>query len=257
MTSTDMKTVAARALASLDLTDLNDDCTPEAIEKLCADANTKFGPTAAICIWPRFIRQARSLLGPSSPIKIATVVNFPSGELPLQTVVGETEQAVADGADEIDLVIPYKEFMIGQKASARLMIAAIRERCKPPLKLKTILETGEMDDDPLIREASAIALKEGADFLKSSTGKVRVNATPEAARIMLEEIKASGRKAGIKPAGGVRTLADAALYLGMADEIMGAGWATPQTFRFGASGLLGEILAELGDTPAVPNTATY
>ena len=257
MTSTDLKAVAARALASLDLTDLNDDCTPEAIETLCADAQTKFGNTAAICIWPRFVKEARSILGAGSPIKIATVVNFPSGELPLETVIAETEQAIADGADEIDLVIPYKEFMIGQKASARLMIAAIRQRCKPPVKLKTILETGAMDDDALIREASAIALKEGADFLKTSTGKISVNATPEAARIMLEEIKASGKNAGIKPSGGVRTVADAAIYLTMADEIMGAGWATPETFRFGASGLLDDILAVLGDTPTKPNTATY
>jgi deoxyribose-phosphate aldolase len=257
MTSTDLKAVAAKALACLDLTNLNDDCTPAAIEKLCADAQTKFGNTAAICIWPRFVTQAREILGAGSPIKIATVVNFPSGELPLETVIGETEQAIADGADEIDLVIPYKEFMIGQKASARLMIAAIRERCKAPVKLKTILETGNLDDEALIREASAIALKEGADFIKTSTGKVRVNATPEAARIMLEEIKASGKPAGFKPAGGVRTVADAAIYLGMADEIMGPGWAGPQTFRFGASGLLGDILAVLGDTPAKPNTAAY
>lgn len=257
MTSTDLKAVARQALACLDLTNLNDDCTPEAIEKLCADAQTKFGNTAAICIWPRFVAQAHGILGANSPIKIATVVNFPSGELPLETVIAETEQAIADGADEIDLVIPYKEFMIGQKASARLMIAAIRERCKAPVKLKTILETGNLEDEALIREASAIALKEGADFIKTSTGKVRVNATPEAARIMLEEIKASGKPAGFKPAGGVRTVADAAIYLGMADEIMGAGWAGPQTFRFGASGLLGDILATLGDTPAKPNTAAY
>ena len=201
--------------------------------------------------------QAREILGADSPIKIATVVNFPSGELPLDTVIGETGQAIADGADEIDLVIPYKEFVIGQKASARLMIAAIRERCKAPVKLKTILETGNLDDDALIREASAMALKEGSDFIKTSTGKVRVNATPEAARIMLEEIKASGKPAGFKPAGGVRTVADAAIYLGLADEIMGAGWAGPATFRFGASGLLGDILAVLGDTPAVQNTAAY
>lgn len=257
MTSTDMKAVAARALASLDLTNLNDDCTPEAIEKLCADAMTKYGHTAAICIWPRFVAQAREILGRASPIRIATVVNFPSGDLPLETVIGETEQAIADGADEIDLVIPYKEFVIGQKASTRLMIVAIRARCKSPVKLKTILETGELGDASLIREVSDIALKEGADFIKTSTGKVRINATPEAARIMLEAIKASGKPAGFKPAGGVRTVSDAAIYLGLADEIMGEGWATPQTFRFGASGLLSDILAVLGDKPPTANDAAY
>jgi deoxyribose-phosphate aldolase len=147
--------------------------------------------------------------------------------------------------------------MIGQKASTRLMIAAIRARCTSPVKLKTILETGEMDDASVIRDASEMALMENADFIKTSTGKVRINATPEAARIMLEAIKASGKPAGFKPAGGVRTVADAALYLGLADEIMGAGWASPETFRFGASGLLGDILAVLGDTPASANTAAY
>ena len=257
MADHDIKALAEKALALLDLTNLNDDCTPAAIEKLCADAVTQFGHTAAICIWPRFIRQARGILGPSSPVKIATVVNFPSGALPISEVIAETEQAIADGADEIDLVIPYKEFMLGQEASTRLMIMAIRDRCKPPVALKTILETGILDDETLIRRASDIALECGADFIKTSTGKVSINATLPAARIMLEAIKTSGKPAGFKPAGGVRTVADAGAYLALADEIMGSGWASRKTFRFGASGLLGDILSVLSGKGFAASTAAY
>lgn len=251
------KETAAKALSLLDLTNLNDECTAEAIEQLCGAAFTPYGHTAAICIWPRFVAQAREILGNESPVKIATVVNFPSGELPIAEVIAETEAAIADGADEIDLVIPYKEFMLGQEASTRLMIATIKDRCKAPVRLKTILETGELADPDLIRSASALALKEGADFIKTSTGKVSVNATPEAARIMLEEIKASGKPAGFKPAGGVRTVADAGVYLALADEIMGPGWAKPETLRFGASGLLSDIMAALAGTGPKSSDAAY
>jgi deoxyribose-phosphate aldolase len=257
MTNETNKALAQKALSLLDLTDLSDDCTEEAIELLCEKAQSKYGNTAAICIWPRFVKQARGILGEGNPVKIATVVNFPSGEMNVSDVKAETLQAIADGADEIDLVIPYKSYMLGAEASTRLMIASIRSVCKAPVKLKTILETGVMAEPELIRSASALALKEGADFIKTSTGKVSVNATPEAARIMLEEIKASGKPAGFKPAGGVRTVADAGVYLALADEIMGAGWARPETFRFGASGLLSDIIATLSGQDAAPSRATY
>ncbi len=112
-----MRETAARALSLLDLTNLKDDCTPEAIEALCARAHTAFGDTAAICIWPRFVAQARALLGQGSAVRIATVVNFPSGDLDIDTVVAETRQAVADGADDIDLVIPYRALMQGDEAA--------------------------------------------------------------------------------------------------------------------------------------------
>ena len=257
MTAENKKAMAQKALSMLDLTDLTDMCTDAAIERLCEMAQTKFGNTAAICIWPRFVSQARAILGEGHPVKIATVVNFPSGELSLPEVKAETEKAIADGADEIDLVIPYKSFMICDEATTRLMVASIKSLCKAPVRLKTILETGVMVEPELIRKASALALKEGADFIKTSTGKVSVNATPEAARIMLEEIRASGKPAGFKPAGGVRTVDDAALYLGLADEIMGEGWARPETFRFGASGLLSDILAVLSGGQSTTSTAVY
>lgn len=257
MNETTPRLVAAKALSLLDLTDLSDTCDAAAIEKLCAQANTPFGPTAAICIWPRFVAQARALLGPDSPIRIATVVNFPSGDLPVDTVVSETEQAIADGADEIDLVIPYRALMAGNEDAVREMIRAVRTACKPPVVLKTILETGELKDRDLIRNASHLAISSGADFIKTSTGKVAVNATLGAADIMLNAIRESGRNVGFKPAGGVRTVSDATLYLDLAATIHGPDWAAPSTFRFGASGLLGDIIAVLEGRETGDQSAAY
>jgi deoxyribose-phosphate aldolase len=252
-----MHDTAKRALSLLDLTDLTDDCDAAAIEKLCAQAQTPFGTTAAICIWPRFVAQARGILGPGHAVKIATVVNFPSGDLAVGTVIAETKQAIADGADEIDLVIPYRDFIAGDEGAVTDMVSAVKTVCPSPVILKTILETGELKDPALIREASDLAIAAGADFIKTSTGKVSVNATLQAAEIMLNAIKASGKPVGFKPAGGVRTVTDAGEYLALAASILGEGWATPKTFRFGASGLLGDILSVLGGQPAPSAPASY
>ena len=241
----DERETARRALACLDLTDLNDDTSQDKVLALCDRASGPHGTVAAICIWPRFVAAARARLGRENPVRIATVVNFPAGNGLVSDTVAETAQAIADGADEIDLVIPWHAFADGNEGAVRAMIRAVRLAAPGPVRLKTILETGELKDQQLIRRASEIALEEGADFIKTSTGKVAVNATLEAARIMLTAIRDSGRSAGFKPAGGIRTVADAAAYLALAEEIMGSGWAGPDTFRFGASGLLGDIEAVL------------
>ena len=248
------KEIASRALGLIDLTNLNDDCTPEAIDALCAQAVTSFGDTAAICIWPRFVAQARKILGPDSAVKIATVVNFPSGDGGERDVLHETKDAIAAGADEIDLVMPYRALAAGDTEAARSMIATIRAATEGVARLKVIIEAGELGDPALIEAASQMALEEGADFIKTSTGKVAVNATPETARIMLTVLKTFGDPArGFKPAGGIRTVEEAGQYLALADEIMGKDWVSPKTFRFGASSLLGNVLATLsGDTPAEP-----
>ena len=251
------KDTAQKALSLIDLTDLTDDCDAAAIEKLCAQAQTPFGTTAAICIWPRFVAQARGILGKGHAVKIATVVNFPSGELTVAEVIAETKQAIADGADEIDLVIPYRDFIIGDEEAVTEMVEAVRAVCAPPILLKTIVETGELKYPALIREASDLAIAAGTDFIKTSTGKVSVNATPQAAEIMLNAIKASGKPVGFKPAGGVRTVDDAAEYLALAASILGEGWATPRTFRFVASGLLADILSVLGGQSAASAPASY
>ncbi len=256
MNNPELRAVASRALALLDLTNLKDDCTPNQIVTLCERAQSPFGPTAAICIWPRFVMQARTLLGPDSPIRIATVVNFPSGEMKTEDVLAETRDAVADGADEIDLVIPYRALAKGDEKAVTDMVTAVKAACGPAI-LKTILETGELKDIALIRRASDLSIAAGADFIKTSTGKVGVNATLEAADIMLQAIRDSRKKVGFKPAGGISTVADAGHYLRLADTIMGDDWVIPSTFRFGASGLLDDIIAVLSGERSTAAASGY
>jgi deoxyribose-phosphate aldolase len=227
--------LARRALALLDLTDLGDQASEAGTLQLCAKAVAAPQAVAAVCIWPQFVSLARRTLG-SSAVRVATVVNFPAGGTNVGRISGDTTEAIGDGADEIDLVMPYKAFLQGDAEVAADMIAEIKAICGSTL-LKVILETGAYPDIASIRAASDLAIRAGADFIKTSTGKIAQSATPEAARAMLEAIKASDQPVGLKPSGGIRTLADARVYLDLADEIMGPSWANPRTFRFGASGL--------------------
>lgn len=238
------RAIAARALPLLDLTNLNDDCDAAAIDALCARAVTAHGHVAAICIWPRFIAQAKDLLK-GTGVRIATVVNFPAGGVDTAAVIAETQQALADGADEIDLVMPYRSFLDGRKGFAETQIIQVKAAIPAQARLKVILETGELADPDVIREASELAISAGADFIKTSTGKVVINATPEAARIMMEAIADTDHSVGFKPAGGIRSVEDAGEYLALADEILGDKWVSPESFRFGASGLLDTLVAVL------------
>lgn len=235
---------ARRALGLLDLTDLSDTCSQAAIDKLCHRARTPQGNVAAICIWPQFVRHAARLLK-GSGVKVATVINFPGGGTDIDRALEDTHEALRDGADEIDLVMPYQAFLQGDATTPHDMIAAVADATAPHHVLKVILETGALNQPEAIVRASQLAIAAGASFIKTSSGKTPVSATPEAARLMLHAIKASGKPVGFKAAGGVRSVEDAALYLGLADEIMGPGWASPATFRFGASGLLDALLAAL------------
>jgi len=238
MTDPETGAVARRALPLLDLTDLGETCTETKIDVLCRDA--KAGPVAAICVWPRFVTQgARALAG--TGIRIATVINFPEGREDCARASDDTAEALRDGADEIDLVLPYRALMRGDAALARDMVEAVRDICGTAT-LKVILETGELGHSETVRVASRLALEAGADFLKTSTGKSPVSATPEAAELMLTEIRASGRPAGLKVSGGLRSVTDAAAYLALADRIMGSDWVTPKTFRLGASSLYGALV---------------
>ncbi|WEX77521.1 deoxyribose-phosphate aldolase [Sinorhizobium numidicum] len=249
--------VAQLALSLLDLSDLGADCTKESIKKLCADAHTPYGSAAAICVWPRFVAEARRTLGPESAIRLATAVNFPGGDGAVAAVVAETKAAIAEGAEEIDLVIPYETLIQGDEQATRRMISAVRAVCPASIVLKAILETGALKDLALIRRASHIAIREGADFLKTSTGQSEVNDTLEAADVMLTCIRESGRRVGFKPSGDVRTFADAKLYLDLAITIHGPDWLMPSTFRLGASGLLESILAVIEASDAMRRTAVY
>ncbi|GGK25235.1 deoxyribose-phosphate aldolase [Salinarimonas ramus] len=256
--------LARRAIGLTDLTNLDETCTESAIDALCAKAKGGDGvpPVAAVCVWPQFVSRAKATLR-GSGVRVATVVNFPTGDEDVERVVEQTREALRDGADEIDLVLPYRAFLAGEEEEARGMLAAVRERVPAERVLKVILETGELKDADAIRRASTLAIAEGADFVKTSTGKTPISATPEAARIMLETIEAApgGRRVGLKPSGGIRTLDQARAYLDLAAEIMGEGWARPETFRFGASGLHGALVAALGgassgDAPA-PQGGSY
>ncbi|CTQ65248.1 deoxyribose-phosphate aldolase [Roseibium alexandrii] len=246
---TDMIETAKRALGLVDLTNLNDDCTAEEITALTNRTVTPYGAVAAVCVWPRFVAQAvRELAG--TGVKVATVVNFPAGGEDTQAVVAETRQAIADGADEIDLVMPYRTFVEGRKGFAEEHIIQVKAAIPEPAILKVILETGEIKDPLLIHAASNVAIAAGADFIKTSTGKVAVNATLEAAEIMLTAIEEARRDnaervIGFKPAGGIKTASDAAAYLALADKIMGHNWVSASTFRFGASGLLDALTATI------------
>ena len=234
---------ALRALALLDLTDLSDACTPSAVTRLCARAVTPHGPVAAICIWPAFVSQAARELA-RKPVRIATVVNFPKGRDAPDMTAQDAREAIRDGAHEIDLVLPYEAFLRGDLEEAREMLVSVREAVGTHV-LKVILETGALASPEAIASASRMAIDSGANFIKTSTGKTAVSATPQAAQAMLAAIKKSGKPVGFKASGGVRTLDEARAYLALADTIMGAGWATPLTFRFGASGLLDALLAAL------------
>ena len=238
--------LAARALALLDLTDLSEDSSEAGARELCARARSGPVPVAAVCLWPRWIGAAKAALA-GSPVRIATVVNFPSGGGAPDVVAAEIVAALAAGADEIDLVLPWRAFLAGDAEAARAMVAQSRRQCGDRL-LKVILESGEYPDRARVTDAAELAVAAGADFIKTSTGKTARSASPEAARAMLDVIARAGRPVGLKPSGGIRTLADAGLYLSLADEIMGPGWAAPATFRFGASGLHGVLAAELAGT---------
>lgn len=239
-------TPAQRALLAMDLTNLEADCTSDDIRDLIKSARTRYGKVAALCVWPKFVRQAAGALN-GSDIGIATVVNFPGGDQPARDVIDMTKEAVACGASEIDVVVPWKMLLEGHPENISARVARVKTAADGA-SVKAIIESGMLRKPDLIREATRGAIDGGADFVKTSTGKVPVNATPDAARIILEEIAASGKPVGLKVAGGIRTTADAVEYLSIADEVMGADWATPDRFRIGGSSLLPALLKSLSDS---------
>ncbi|MGH6959584.1 MAG: deoxyribose-phosphate aldolase, partial [Dongiaceae bacterium] len=225
----DFAAIAARALPLVDLTSLNDDDTPETIAALCRRAVTPIGNVAAVCIWPRFVAQAKALLQ-ATGVRVATVVNFPQGTSPLAEVLTEMGTVRADGADEIDIVIPYAAYRAGERQPTVDLVTAAKQACGGRL-LKVILETGQLVQPDVIAAAARDVITAGADFLKTSTGKTAPAATPQAAEVLLEVIAAhrarTGRVVGFKAAGGIRNVADAGIYLALADGRMGADYAQP------------------------------
>lgn len=235
-----------RIYASLDLTSLNADDTNDSIATLCSKAQSRIGRVAAVCVFPKFIEQAATLLT-GSGVKIATVVNFPQGNMPQDDVLAEITHCVQLGANEIDVVFPYERYLAGEGNFARHFIEACKSICDEKALLKVILETGALVDAPIIADASYDAISGGADFIKTSTGKIAQGASLEAAATMLLVIKHAqtqfDRRVGIKISGGVRTLEQAGDYLALAEQIMGDDWVSPATFRIGASKLVDELIA--------------
>jgi deoxyribose-phosphate aldolase len=243
------------AVSMCDLTTLEGKDTPGKVAYLCrkalqpAEAKYNVPSCAAVCVYPNLTKYARKFLGGHSPVRSAAVATgFPSGQYPLRTRLEEVRRTVADGADEIDMVINRGAFLTGDHEKVFDEIAATKEACGPA-HLKVILETGELVTYDNVRLASEIAMQAGADFIKTSTGKVSPAATLPVTLVMLEAIRdyffATGIRIGMKPAGGIRTSKQALAYLVMVKETLGDDWLTPELFRFGASTLVNDVLMQI------------
>ncbi|MGV3278193.1 deoxyribose-phosphate aldolase [Rickettsiales bacterium LUAb2] len=229
----------------MDLTSLNDNDNDTSIINFLTNANNPLGSVAAICIYAEFIQTAKPILPKN--IALATVVNFPNPSISVASVIHEVKRAVYLGADEIDLVIPYQEYIEHSHSS---IACELVKNCKHLLTdkvLKVIIESGELKTEKLIRKATADAIINGADFVKTSTGKTSIGATLEAAKFILEEIKSSKKTVGFKASGGIKTFNEAKDYLTLAKEICGEQFLTPKTFRFGVSSLLSNLLKNKSD----------
>lgn len=234
-------TAAKHLIHLLDLTSLNKDDTENRIEKLCKKAQTPYGNVAAVCIYPKFLPLAQEMLADTN-IRLATVVNFPEGGADLSKLRAETEYALEKGAQEIDAVFPYKNFLNKDYQTCADFVAYASKLTGKKHPLKIILETGVIEKSALIAEATKICIDNGANFVKTSTGKTEVSATPEAANIILETIASGRRNVGFKASGGIRTIDDAKKYLILANTIMGWKWVNPSNFRIGASSLLDNLI---------------
>lgn len=237
-------------LGCIDLTTLEGSDNTQKINELCATAinfknDTHHIPsTAAVCVYPPFVAQAKQLLK-GTDIHVASVAGaFPAGQSPIEIKVSEVEYAVKAGADEIDMVISRGKFLEGKYQEVFDEIAAIKKACGPA-HLKVILETGELKSPDNIYAASRIAIDAGANFIKTSTGKIFINSTPEAFLIMLDAIadhyQETGKMIGIKPAGGISDAETALIYLKILEKALGEKWLNKQYFRIGASRLAKKI----------------
>jgi deoxyribose-phosphate aldolase len=242
------------AVSMMDLTTLEGKDTPGKVAFLCrkamqpADPRYNVPSCAAVCVYPNLVRAAKKFLGDSG-VKVASVATgFPSGLMPLPLKLEEVRTAAGDGADEIDMVIDRGVFLAGGYDRVADEIGQIKEACGEA-HLKVILETGELQTYDNVRIASEIAMRSGADFIKTSTGKVSPAATIPVTLVMLEAIRdyfyETGIRIGMKPAGGIRTAKQALAYLVMVKETLGDDWLTPDLFRFGASTLVNDVLMQI------------
>ena len=241
-------------LSMIDLTTLEGQDTPGKVRQLCQkaihlhDAMPGLPHVAAVCVYPTMVGVAKAALE-GRDINIASVATaFPSGQAPLSVKLEDTRMAVDAGANEIDMVISRGEFLAGQYAHDFDEIVAIKEACGDA-HLKVMIETGELGTLDRVRRASVLAMHAGADFIKTSTGKIQPAATMQVTLVMLQAIRdyyyETGRMVGMKPAGGISTAKLAVHYLVMLRETLGNAWMTPEWFRFGASSLANDVLMQL------------
>jgi deoxyribose-phosphate aldolase len=242
------------AISMMDLTTLEGKDTPGKVAFLCRKAmqplDARYGvpPCAAVCVYPNLVRVAKKFLG-TSGVKVASVATaFPTGLMPLKLKLEEVRIASREGADEIDMVIDRGVFLAGDHGRVFDEISATKEACGPA-HLKVILETGELQTYDNVRIASELAMRAGADFIKTSTGKISPAATMPVTLVMLEAIRdyfyETGLRIGMKPAGGIRTAKQALAYLVMVKETLGDDWLTNELFRFGASTLVNDVLMQI------------
>jgi deoxyribose-phosphate aldolase len=242
------------AIRMMDLTTLEGKDTPGKIRALAGKArrpdptDPSIPSVAALCVYPNMIRTAKEALR-GSDVKVAAVATyFPSGQSPLDVKLADVREALELGADEIDMVIDRGAFLAGEYGRVYDEIVAVKEACGDA-HLKVILETGELETYDNVRRASVLAMAAGADFIKTSTGKVQPASTLPVTLVMLEAIRdfyaQTGRAVGMKPAGGIRTSREAIAYLTILYETLGPEWMTPDRFRFGASSLLNDVLMQI------------
>jgi deoxyribose-phosphate aldolase len=241
------------AIRMVDLTTLEGADTPGKVRALAAKAlrpdpaDPSCPPVAAVCVYPAMVPFVHEVLRGSGVHLASVATAFPSGQAPLDVKLADTRDAVAAGADEIDMVISRGAFLAGDYAAVFEEIVAVKEAAGPA-HLKVILETGELGTYDNVRRASWLAMLAGADFIKTSTGKVPVAATLPVTLVMLEAVRdfraRTGRQVGVKPAGGIRTTKDAIKYLVLINETAGDDWLSPDWFRFGASSLLNDLLMQ-------------
>ncbi len=225
--------------ALTDLTRLADPRDKQAVIELCEQVQALPYPVAAICIYPAFIKQALQQLN-HIKINIATVCNFPSGDIPWDKVKIEIETALSEGADEIDLVMPYRQYLQNRTQAIIDFVSNAKQLCQQK-KLKIILETGAFTEQQQLFQAAIDMINAGADFLKTSTGKITVGATLESAAILMKAIQITKREVGFKASGGIRTLAQANSYLALAGLLLGPEFVNPERFRFGTSQPFAEV----------------
>jgi deoxyribose-phosphate aldolase len=246
------------AIRMVDLTTLEGQDTPGKVRALASKAmrpdpaDPSCPAVAAVCVYPDLVSTAKETLGGSGVHVASVATSFPSGRAALEVKLADTRAAVAAGADEVDMVIDRGAFLAGRYSQVFDEIVATREACArtdgPDAHLKVIFETGELQTYDNVRRVSWLAMLAGADFIKTSTGKVQPAATLPVTLVMLEAVRdfreATGRMIGVKPAGGIRTAKDAVKYLVMVNEIAGPDWLDPDWFRFGASTLLNDLLMQ-------------